>query len=200
MGVNLEPIAHKFYIDKEKFEPNSHDVEDGLITAGTHRVLRFDFLLHNAVDEDLVVGSPEDRPDLFIWSSGHGHYHLNDFNKFDLFDAEGHEVGSGYKQGFCLMDSVQMDSWASADSQFTDCNVSQGISAGWADLYRADLPGQYVAIDGLPDGKYTLQATTNYLGVIDEDNYADNTISVGLNIHGNNVTEIPPPYDPLWGA
>jgi hypothetical protein len=198
MGVNLEPIARKFYINQEKFEPSSHDVEDGVITAGTHRVLRFDFLLHNSGDEDLVVGSPADQPDLFIWSSGHGHYHLDDFNEYKLFDAEGYEVGSGYKQGFCLMDEVQIDSWGKANAQFTDCNVDQGISAGWADLYRADLPGQYVVIDGLPDGNYALQATTNYREVVDEDNYYDNTILVGLSISGNDVDEISLPYYSFW--
>jgi hypothetical protein len=198
MGVNLTPLARNFYITRENFKPSSHDVEDGVITAGSHRVLRFDFLSHNIGNEDLAIGAPKDNLDMFEWSEGHGHYHLKDFNEYKLFDAGGDEVGTSYKQAFCLIDSVRMDSWGRANAQFTDCNVDQGISAGWADLYRSTLSGQYVVVDGLPNGKYTLRATTNYseLDAINEDTYQDNTILVGLSINGNKVTKIPPPYVP----
>jgi hypothetical protein len=51
-------------------------------------------------------------------------------------------------------------------------------------------------IDGLPDGDYTLEATTNSMGVVDEDSYSDNTTWTSLRIVGNNVTEIPTPWTP----
>ena len=89
-----------------------------------------------------------------------------------------------------------MDPNARQDPQFNDCNTDQGISAGWADLYNAGLPCQYIVIDELPDGDYTLQSTTNAMSVVDEDSYSDNTIWSGLRIEENNVTEIPPPWMP----
>lgn len=187
MGVNLVPSVDNFAVTRETFTDSSHDVLDGAVTPGAHRLLRFDFLLHNAGDTDLVAGAPADRPDLFVLSAGHNHYHLRDFNEFKLFNASGQEVAIGYKQAFCLEDHVQIDPLAKADAQFTDCNVAQGLSAGWADVYEASLPGQYIVIDGLPSGDYTLQATPNSQQAFAEDNYSDNTIRIGLRLDGDNV-------------
>lgn len=196
MGSNLVTIVRNFAISIETFGPDDHDVQDACLTPGQHRIMRFDFFSHNAGDTDVLVGSPEDRPDLFVWSAGHGHYHLKDFNEFKLFNTSGEGVVIGHKQAFCLMDSEQMDPNARPDPQFTDCNTDQGISAGWADLYDAGLPCQYIVIDGLPDGDYTLQSTTNSMHIVEEDSYSDNTVWTGLRIEGNNVVEIPPPWIP----
>jgi Ca2+-binding RTX toxin-like protein len=167
---------------------------DGVITAGTHKLLRFDFASYNAGNKDLDVGRPEDNPDLFVFSSGHGHYHLSDFNNYTLFDSQGRKVGDSYKQAFCLMDTTRVGS--SADpSAFYTCDY-QGISAGWADWYQSTLPGQYIAIDGLRNGNYRLQVTTDYKNYFQEDLENDNAMSIGLNINGNKVTWIAP----FWGG
>jgi len=100
MGVNLVTIVRNFSISRPTFSANDHDVQDGCVTPGKHRVMRFDFLSHNAGDTDLVVGSPAARPDLFIWSAAHGHYHLKDFNEFNLFNTAGQKVEIGHKQAF----------------------------------------------------------------------------------------------------
>src|SRR5688572_11799327 len=140
LGINLRPMARDFSISTETFTPTSHDVVDGVITAGTHKLLRFDFASYNAGNKDLDVGRPEDNPDSFVFSSGHGHYHLSDFNNYTLFDSQGRKVGDSYKQAFCLMDTTRVGS--SADpSAFYTCDY-QGISAGWADWYQSTLPGQ----------------------------------------------------------
>lgn len=196
MGVNLVTIVRNFAIHHETFAAGSHDVEDGCVTPGAHRVMRFDFLSYNAGDADLVVGSPAARPDLFVWSAAHGHYHLKDFNAFTLFDKQGQQVEIGHKQAFCLIDIERKNPLARVDAQFADCNSNQGISSGWADLYNASLPCQYIVIDGLPDGDYTLQSTTNSKHVVTEDCIGDNTMWTGLRIHGDVVSEIPLPYVP----
>jgi hypothetical protein len=196
VGVNLVTKVRGFYIEERDFPADSHDVQDGCITAGGHRVLRFDFLSHNAGNADLVIGSPAARPDLFVWSPGHGHYHLKDFNEFLLFDAGGNLATVGYKQAFCAIDIERIDPWAPAAPQFNDCNSNQGISAGYADVYGSGLACQFIVIDGLPDGDYTLQSTTNAQHKVPEDCYGDNTIWTGLRIAGNVVTTIDPPYIP----
>ena len=193
MGVNLIPIVRDFSIHTETFDPSSHDIADGCITAGTHRVMRFDFLTWNKGDTDLDVGNPADHPDWFVLSQSHGHYHLIDFNQFRLFDAAGNPTAVGAKQAFCLEDSERRESSASTTARFNDCNTNQGVSAGWADLYYKTLPCQYVVIDGLPDGDYTLLSTTNAKKLFPEDTYDDNTICTGLHIAGNTVSEIDPP-------
>lgn len=196
MGVNLVTRVRSFSIHNETFSSSDHDVQDGCVTPGSHKVLRFDFLSYNAGDADLVVGSPAARPDLFVWSSAHGHYHLKDFNQFLLFDAAGGLATIGYKQAFCAIDIERISSTASNSGRFHDCNTNQGISAGWADVYNKSLPCQYIVIDGIPNGDYTLQSTTNTQHKVGEDCYGDNAIWTGLRISGSNVQEIDPPFIP----
>jgi Lysyl oxidase len=196
VGVNLVTRVRNFSIQNATFTASDHDVQDGCVTPGNHKLLRFDFLSHNAGTADLVVGSPAARPDLFVWSAGHGHYHLKDFNEFLLFTAAGALATVGYKQAFCAIDIERISPTASASARFNDCNSNQGISAGWADVYSAFLACQFIVIDGLPNGDYTLQSTTNALHRVVEDCYGDNTIWTGLRIGGNTVQVIDPPYIP----
>jgi Ca2+-binding RTX toxin-like protein len=83
---------------------------------------------------------------------------------------------------------------SSADPTYT-CDY-QGISAGWADWYESTLPGQYIVIDGLRNGNYRLQVTTDYKNYFQEGNEKDNTISIGLNIKDNEATWIGPFWEP----
>jgi hypothetical protein len=189
MGANLVPIVRNFSIHHENFSTVDHAVEDGCVTPGPHRVMRFDFLSHNIGDADLVVGSPAAHPEWFVLSASHGHYHLKHFNEFVLLDCCGNEVTQGYKQAFCLIDVEHRSAWGAAEAKFTDCNTNQGISAGWADLYRKTLPCQFIVIDDVPDGDYILVSTTNAQRIIPEDSYSNNTIYTGLQIAGDTVTE-----------
>ncbi|NGO56077.1 lysyl oxidase family protein [Allomesorhizobium camelthorni] len=193
MGVNLVPIVRNFSIHTENFAAGSHDIDDGCVTQGMHRVMRFDFLTHNKGNADLAVGNPADHPDWYVMSASHGHYHLIDFNEFRLYDANGNPTATGAKQAFCLVDIERIDPGANPNPQFTDCNANQGVSAGWADLYNKALACQYIVIDGLPDGDYTVLSTTNAQHLFPEDTFDDNTICTGLHIAGNTVTEIDPP-------
>jgi hypothetical protein len=196
MGVNLVTRVRNFAISTPTFTANDHDVQDGCVTPGTHKIMRFDFLSVNAGNSDLVIGSPASRPDLFVWSAGHGHYHLRDFNEFLLFNANGGLATIGYKQAFCAIDIEPIGPNASASGQFHDCNSNQGISSGWADVYNSGLACQYIVIDGVPNGDYTLQSTTNSKRVVGEDCFGDNTEWTGLRINGNAVTQIDPPWIP----
>ena len=193
MGVNLVPIVRDFSIHTETFGSSSHDIADGCVTAGTHRVMRFDFLTWNKGNADLDVGAPSDHPEWFVLSQSHGHYHLIDFNQFRLYDSSGNPTATGAKQAFCLEDSERIDPAAATTRRFTDCNANQGVQAGWADLYYKTLPCQYIVIDGLPDGDYTLLSTTNAKKLFPEDTYDDNTVCTGLHIAGYSVSEIDPP-------
>lgn len=196
MGVNLVTRVRNFAISTQTFSANDHDVQDGCVTPGTHRIMRFDFLSYNAGNSDLVIGSPAARPDLFVWSAGHGHYHLRDFNEFLLFNANGALATIGYKQAFCAIDIERIGPNASANARFANCNSDQGISSGWADVYNSGLACQYIVIDTVPNGDYTLQSTTNAKHVVGEDCFGDNTEWTGLRINSNSVTEIAPPWIP----
>lgn len=191
-GVNLTPIVRNFRINTAEFLESSDDVMDGCVTPGEHFLLRFDFLVHNAGLEDLVIGDPDEATHLFVRSVGHGHLHLRDFNEYQLFDRDGRQMIKSYKQAFCLFDSRRLSEWARLTRQFIpdECDSYQGLSAGWADLYPGRITCQFVAIDEVPDGDYAFLATTNSRAVVDETNYADNRICVDLRIRGYSVTEI----------
>ncbi|ADB59165.1 hypothetical protein Htur_0264 [Haloterrigena turkmenica DSM 5511] len=184
--VNFVPGVRNFDVSIEEFDESSADVEDGFVTPGEHRLLRFDMIIYNVGDADAELGHPENRSDLFEYSDSHNHAHLKGFNKYKILDEAGNEMNAGKKQTFCLRDNFQTRSNASSSAKF-DCDY-QGISAGWADVYPASLPGQYLVIDDLPDGEYTLQATTNAEGTIDEKCDDDNTVRVDLRINNDTVT------------
>src|SRR5262249_27230835 len=81
---------------------------------------------------------------------------------------------------------------APAKTRIFSCEY-QGLSQGYADLYAASLPGQFVVIDGLADGDYILQATCNFGRHVTETDYSDNTAWAYLHIQGSTVTQIAQP-------
>jgi hypothetical protein len=186
MGARLVPIVRNFTISQEVFTIGSRDVLDGCITPGAHRLLRFDVLCHNSGDADIVVGAPSARPDLFKFSTVDGRYYLHDFVHVALEDDAGNPVAAGRKRSFCLVDVERIDPWARAKPQFTECNVWQGISAGWADLYPAHLKCQYVMIDGVADGTYTLRVSIDAQRVL-PDAPGASSVAVRLHLAGNTV-------------
>lgn len=182
MAVNFIPEIGNFYVKEEQFNSNDHDIEDGCVTPGNHELLRFDMKTMNVGDTDAHIGDPHQNEDIYEHSHSHGHQHLTDFNEYTLYDDQGSKVISGRKQAFCLMDSDKIP-WHQAPrpSGQYDCDY-QGISRGWYDLYGARLPCQYIVIDNVPPGKYTLEAKTNAQGVIDERCRGDNVTWHGIEI------------------
>ena len=61
MGVDLVGKLNNFRISNENFrEEADGSVEYGCVTAGNHRVLRFNMITTNIGDKDLIIGDPED--------------------------------------------------------------------------------------------------------------------------------------------
>ncbi len=188
MGVNLIPTIEGFSITN--LDANDASYKLGCIDRTKKRVLRFTLQLHNKGNQSLVIGNPADRPDLFVHdpTSIYPYHFKEKFYTFVLKDNTGNIKSQGYKVAFCLMDGLNFD-----------CSY-QGISKDNFDTYGAGLPCQFVAIDGLPDGEYILEATANAYSVeqvkqgkapvVEEDNYDDNTVRKRLKISGNNVTEL----------
>jgi hypothetical protein len=189
MGANLVPLVRNFSITTKTFGPRDHDIQDKCVTIGTHRLLQLDFLTHNIGDADFNLGKPVDHPEIFEFSGAHGHWHVRNFVGFRLLFPSGLEVVPGLKLGFCCEDVEPID--PSAGPAKFHCNAEgtsdEGVSPGWADVYNAGLPCQFVVIDDVADGDYKFIATTNARH-LPEDNFADNSILVRLRIRGNTVT------------
>ncbi len=197
MGVNLIPKMDGYKISKENFrlkkENGDGSVDLACVDKGTHRVLRFNLRTRNIGDKDLIIGNPKDRPDIFEHSDvfdTHFQFKRPPFFVYTLRNADSSVKKLGYKIPYCF-DALQPMS----------C-YNQGIAAGGGeDTYEADMPCQFVVIDDLIDGKYFLDATVNAPSVdaikygkgkviFEEDNYDDNTLTVCLQIKGDEVKEI----------
>jgi hypothetical protein len=165
------------YISEETFSESDCEVQEGMTTAGTHTLLRFNTETRNIGASDLVMPSPVNNP-AFEFAECHGHYHFKGFARYRLLDSAGLEVATGRKVSFCLLDLSRWDPKANRISRFT-CE-EQGIQSGWADIYDSGLPGQWIDITGLSPGAYTLEVTMNPEHVLPESDYSNNTATVGV--------------------
>src|SRR5204863_100443 len=64
--------------------------------------------------------------------------------------------------------------------------------SGWADIYSAGLPCQYIDITGVPPGNYVLQMIVNPDGLLPESNMANNETRVAVTIPPAGCVSAPP--------
>lgn len=161
------------------FASTDCEVVEGCETPGTHRLLTFTTETRNIGGGDLALGNPATNS-LFHWASCHGHYHFEEFADYTLLDTSGNVVAAGHKVGFCLED---VRAWSPTANPATRYNCgNQGIQTGWADVYAAGLPCQYIDITGLDPGDYTLRMVVNPGGLIAESTTNNNVTLVSVTI------------------
>jgi len=171
LTVDPKRLVNQMEIIDRYFDP----VEDACVFAefavggtGWRRLLRFDTVIINAGDGDLVVGDRSDPSnpyaDAFYYAECHGHYHIRDFSIYELVARDGVTVVAGEKQGFCFEDSFK---YGGNPSNGYHCE-DQGITSGWGDWYYKQLPGQWIDITGVPEGDYLVRVTINKAGLFDE--------------------------------
>lgn len=173
-GPALQP-----YVSTETFLAQDCEVDEGMTTVGTHTFLRFSTQTRNIGAKDLELGDPAGNP-AFEYFQCHGHYHFLGFASYQLLDGNNQPVATGRKVSFCLLDGLRWDREAAARGIF-DC-LRQGIQSGWADVYDAGLPGQWIDITDVPPGNYTLIITMNPDRLIQETDYTNNSASVPVTI------------------
>lgn len=162
------------------FAPGDCAIAEGVVGgSGYRRLLRFDTVLMNRGSGDLVVGDRSDPrnpyADHFVFHQCHGHYHIEGFSVYELFQLNGVTLAAtGTKQGFCFEDSFKYED--GGKSHGYDCNY-QGITSGWGDWYYKQLVGQWIDITGVPEGDYIVRVTLNPEKIFDEgqDRYSNVT-------------------------
>jgi len=212
--VRTDVLAHQWVVRDEDFSAAACSVQEGGVTPGEHRVIRFTVMTPNVGDADIRVGDPNEHvaanDGLFEFATCHHHYHFRHYALYQLIDPETGFVWRAAKRGFCMLDTDPNPAYlgqAPKQGQFRSCGAigipgNQGISAGWADTYRFDLAGQYFVLDGgdgqapVPGGKrYIIRITVNP-GFAPEGAFCPNPDSGGLchqlpeSNYNNNVGEV----------
>jgi hypothetical protein len=170
------------------FHSNDCEVVEGCEPVGQRTLLSFTTETRNIGTGDLIMGDPSTNS-LFYWATCHGHWHFEQFCEYNLLDTNNNIVATGHKVGFCLEDVVNWSPTANPQSKYT-CDY-QGIQAGWADVYAAGLPCQYIDITGVVPGNYVLQMIVNPDGLLPESNTANNETRVAVTIPPAGCTSAP---------
>jgi len=75
---------------------------------GQRTLMRFDVTVVNQGNGALIMLPPKERPDEFVFSPCHAHYHYQGFAEYRITDLQGQRVLlKGHKQAYCLEDSGQ---------------------------------------------------------------------------------------------
>ena len=149
-----------------------------------------------AYEPGVDTASTTRRAGCFRFDERHRHWHFRNYARYELARAsDGTVVASHGKVGFCLLDSQHVypgmpGSPASAVYASCASGRSQGISPGWSDAYDWSLPGQFVDITSVPDGRYCFRSTADPADRIVEADEGDNAAAIGLSLRGGSATPL----------
>jgi hypothetical protein len=145
-----------------------------------------------------------------LYHPTHNHFHFQEFNDFSLVkrDSKGiyRETSRvGDKSSFCILDLMRVASGGPSNRTYGACGATrQGLSSGWADIYDASLPGQYINLGSsmLSDGMYGIRTTADPSNKLIESNDNNNTLVSYFSISGGRliVSGTQPPLCAANGA
>ena len=132
--------------------------------------------------------------------STHTHWHLLDFQRYELRRADGTLVVRDRKSGFCLADHYGYAARRvaafrgprflgnCASSQPSVLSVEQGTSSGYTDLYPPHFHGQNLELRGVPAGIYVLVHRANPEDRLEELDYSNNAASLRIRLSWSGQT------------
>ena len=188
--------------------------EEGNVTPGLRRIVRFTVMTPNIGSADIHLGDPNKHiaanDGLYEFATCHNHYHFRHYATYELVGAKG-KVWTAAKRGFCMLDTDPNPAYfgqPAGPPKYRSCGGvgipgNQGITAGWADTYRFTLAGQYFVLDGgdgqpvVPPGNYRIRITVNPPFVAQNGEPCPNVDSKGFchqlpeTDYTNNVVEVP---------
>jgi hypothetical protein len=183
--VDQKRLLQNWVVRDEKLGANACSVQEGGITPGEHRLVRFTVSTPNVGTADLVVGDPNvhfnNGDGLFEFASCHRHFHFRHYSLYELIDPATGHTWRAAKRGFCMIDIEKFQEFpgpANNERNYLSCGApatatepaivgNQGISVGWADTYVWQLAGQFFVLDGgdgqdpVPPGTYIIRITVN---------------------------------------
>jgi hypothetical protein len=179
------------------FASATDNVGDGPIQiVGARPTARAPMLARQLVE--LSDGSVRAHPGVgrlrYTPESTHTHWHLLDFQRYELRRADGTLVVRDRKSGFCLADHYGYAARRvaafrgprylgnCASSQPDVLSVEQGTSSGYTDLYPAHFHGQNLELRGVPAGVYMLIHRANPEERLEELDYSNNAASLRIRV------------------
>jgi hypothetical protein len=132
---------------------------------------------------------------------GHDHFHVQDFERYQIRPENGSTWTGSRKEGFCLRDDANLQGKPSryddanfdcgTDEKETALKVRQGLSEGWVDVYDWYLEGQYIELKDLDlPGNFCVQAEADPGRALTEATRENNVTSALLRISESDVSVI----------
>src|SRR5262245_49772603 len=91
--VNLPRAQATIEFHRRAFSPDECAYVEGCVwQSGGRKLLYLDAGILNLGTSDLVLGDPTRRPDLFVWSPCHAHYHLKGLASYRVLAPNGRQV------------------------------------------------------------------------------------------------------------
>ncbi|MGA9532881.1 MAG: lysyl oxidase family protein [Anaerolineales bacterium] len=182
-----------------RFSNSIANVGDGpLEIAGTWRSAALGYEVRQRLFTSVGELALEPLLSAIDYHPEHGHWHLESFARYELWSTVDGSlfdiVRTSGKVSYCLMDTDRQPVAPTAVRGYASCGPRlQGISAGWADTYRAHIPGQWIDIAGLPSGVYALRSVVNPNGELSESRYDNNVGIIFFRLTDDRLTSIDGP-------
>jgi len=181
------------YTQTREFAPEDCAVQEGLVPAGTRRLLPLDTAIINAGRGALHVGNlyllSQTNPELAYFDACHNHIHIRNFTAYRLWTLDQYDQWERLTQGKWTYANSSDPGWIDQQygsalcdpDAFYDWDIS-GIGPRWGDIYGYPIPGQWLDVTDSPAGTYVVEEEVNPARVIEETNYRNNSVSTSVTI------------------
>jgi Lysyl oxidase len=129
----------------------------------------------NGEFRDVDVGYFEKHIHQHPGGHDHPHWHYDGLATLDLLDNNDRIVATSKKTSYCVVDVFKYEDLPNSPQQpkfsTTACENKNdvGISVGWADYYRPDADQQYIEVDKIESGTYSLRFKINKTDLVSEE-------------------------------
>lgn len=131
---------------------------------------------------------------------GHDHFHVQEYERYQLRPLGESAWRGSHKEGFCLRDDANLAGKHASRYPDLDCGedeedealqVRQGQTEGWVDVYDWYLPGQFIDLDGLSlPGDFCVAADVDPQQHLTEATRSNNSTSTVVHITDNDVSVV----------
>src|SRR5216683_551222 len=107
--VDAKMLQNHWIVRDEDFPASFCSVQEGGVTPGQHRVIRFTVSTPNVGTSDLFLGDPNAHvaanDGLYEFATCHNHFHFRHYTIDQLIDPATGTVWKTAKRGFCMIDT-----------------------------------------------------------------------------------------------